>query len=272
MRTISDEIGRGPITISYIGDINGKGANWGTRRTYGRKPFDPLAGSLRDPSAAPLDVPYSDDEPKPIIEQVEIKSPLSRRKLQSVGTCGFITNCYPRARALDAEQRQLLVARPATQLIAANDNAYSGRWPVREEYIAQRLGASATQNEASWAAVEYIAQVWNSFRESAEPYFSPGTVRYSSAGRAKNLGDMSLLRGQERFAHISGIWRRLDGRTEGRFNIAKRAVVDGCEMRALAGDIRIPIAKRAAVGRTRLIEALPIVAREIQLLDLAEAA
>jgi hypothetical protein len=42
-------------------------------------------------------------------------------------------------------------------------------------------------------------------------------------------------------------------------------------MRDLAGDIR-NVAKRAAVGRGRLIEALPIVAEEIRLLDIAEAA
>jgi hypothetical protein len=273
MRTISDDIGRGPINSSYIGDENGKGANWGTRRTVGRKHFDPLAGSLRDPSAIPPDEPYPDDEPKPVVEQVEINSPLSRRKLQSVGTCGFITSCYPRARTLDAEQRQLLAALPAKQPIAANDNTYSGRWPVREEYIAGRLGVSATQNENSWEAVEYIAQVWNNFCESAEPYFSPGSVRYTGAGRTQMLGDMTLLRGQERYAHISGLWRRLDERTEGRFILVKKAVVDGCEMRALAGDmLKIPIAKRAAVGRVRLIEALPLVAEEIRLLDLANAA
>jgi hypothetical protein len=83
--------------------------------------------------------------------------------------------------------------------------------------------------------------------------------------------DTSVMRDGELMAHFYGVWRLVDKRADGRFyKIVKPAVIDACEMRELARDISQK-KNRAAVGRSRLIEALPDVAEEVRLLDLADA-
>jgi hypothetical protein len=155
----------------------------------------------------------------------------------------------------------------------ANDNVatYSERRPIEEEFKAGRLGASQEENEASWEAVLFIGEAWNRLREDAGPYLTPGVFHHTGNGRELSVGSLSPLRGAERVAHFFSLWRTLDKRTAGGFSIVKRAVVDLCEMRDLAMDIPNR-AKRAGVGRARLIAALPIVAEEVRLLVLADAA
>jgi hypothetical protein len=153
----------------------------------------------------------------------------------------------------------------------ANDNVYAERWPILEEYLAKRLGKNATENEHAWECAMYVGEVWNRFRENLEPHFSPGTFRLDGGVSSRCFGDPSLLRGAEWTAHAYSLWTRVDRVTNGRFWLVKRAIVDRAEMKDLAPDIRNR-AKRAEAGRQRLIEALPIVAEEIRLLDVADAA
>jgi hypothetical protein len=89
---------------------------------------------------------------------------------------------------------------------------------------------------------------------------------------ASDTSDISALFNQEKFSHVYRLLLAVNEKTDGRFmGIVKPAIVDGCEMRDLAQYIRNK-AKRAAVGRAKLIEALPIVAEEFRLLAIAEAA
>jgi hypothetical protein len=159
----------------------------------------------------------------------------------------------------------------STAPVPANDNVYAERCPIHEEYLTGRLGKDAVTNEHAWECALYIGEVWNRFRDNLEPHFSPGTFRLDGGVSSQCFGDPSLLRGAEWTAHAFSLWSRVDRVTHGRFWLVKRAIVDRAEMKDLAPDIRNK-AKRAAAGRRRLIEALPIVAEEIRLLDIADAA
>lgn len=199
-----------------------------------------------------------------------IREPVSppRKNTRITANLGFITNCYPRS---DGSGLGAALPLGDPTPTPANDNRQGHRWPVWEEYIAGRLGSTAAENELAWQAVEYIARIWNSFLLECEPYISPGTARHTGGSIEPNLGDLSRLRGAEIVADFNGRWRRINARTNGAFSIVKRALVDGAEMRELAPDITNR-AKRASVGRARLIAALPIVAREIMALERADAA
>ncbi len=195
-----------------------------------------------------------------------VKSPPKRERI--VDNFGFITNCYPRC---DGSKLGVALRLGDPTPLAANDNVQPHRWPVVEEYLAGRLGTTAAENELAWQAVMYIADAWNSFCTEAEPYLCPGTAHHNGESVEPNLGDLSRLRGAEIVADFYGRWRRVNSRTNGGFYVVKKAIVDGAEMRDLAPDVA-NLAKRAAVGRARLIAALPIVAEEVSLLERADAA
>jgi hypothetical protein len=245
MRTISSEIGSGPIDVSYI-----IGTTCEVRT--------PLERKRRDRTESLVERFPANDNPRPVLHRV---TKVGQR--QSLGFCGFISNPFPRSSQVKLGYKLLLGDRP-DQPVAANDNDHAERWPVWEEYKAGRLPPAA------WDAANYISTVWNSFRTEVEPYLTPGTFRYTGEARTPTVGDLSELRGAERYAHITSLWQRLDRRTEGRFSLVKRALVDRCEMKDLASDVSKT--RRAAIGRERLIAALPIVADELRLLDVAEAA
>lgn len=214
--------------------------------------------------------PMCSKDNQPFDDKVE------KRKKHSPGLCGFKTNVYPRSNGSNlgpiVDQLGDGPVIDWQHLHPANDNSNSipNRWPLQDEYKSGRLDENTCQ------AIEYITEVFNRVTQEAEPLFSPGCVFGGSAGDKVEVPDLIKLRGQERFVHSQWLWALVDKNTfdwsteRSRLSIVLGALRDRCEMRDLAPDVRNK-EHRARVGRQRLIEALPIVAEAIRLLDVAEA-
>ena len=226
--------------------------------------FDEDSPSL---DAHPL---YSqDDEPH--------NGKVEKKKKHKPGLCGFIINTFPRSNGsnlgpiVDQLGDGPVIDWQHLHPAPANSNSIPDRWPLREECKSGRLDENTCQ------AIEYIAEVWNRVTQEAEPLFSPGYDFGGSVGDKVTTPDLTALRGQEKFVHSQWLWAIVDKNTfdwsneRSRLTLVLGALRDRCEMRDLAPDVRNK-EHRARIGRARLIEALPIVAEEIRLLDFAEAA
>jgi hypothetical protein len=267
MRTITNETGTGPVHISKFGI---------RRPKYKRVDSEKTVSVVRH-YAAPRFAANDNDEPTEPVERVELVEPvlaIKRKRRWTLDLCGFITNPKPRTSELKPSllhcERLLLGDPDPTAPVyvnrAANDNG-ENRWPVREEYIAGRLGPTEAANNAAWEAVDFISKIWTSFL-SQEDHSSTFLCKLNVTGSE----DIDALFNTEKTIHVYRYLLLVNQRTAGRFvNIVKPAIIDGCEMSYLAPDIRNK-AKRPAVGRARFIEALPIVAEEFRLLALADAA